>query len=139
MGDKIVIKKLQHHVFFVRSLEEAKAFYMDVLHINFSADNSPDSSAAMSLIGQSMNFYSFGKYHHDLCLVHNPKLTMKPDDDFLHFTLKLNTDKNLEILKQRLSAKKIPYREGRVLQSQAQDINAINFNDPSGNLIEIIE
>ena len=126
-------------MFFVRSLEEAKEFYMDVLDLNFSADNSPHSSAAMSLIGQSMNFYSFGEYHHDLCFVHNPKFSMKPDDDFMHFTLKLNPEENFEILKQRLAAKKITFREGRVLQSQNQNFNAIHFKDPSGNLIEIVE
>ena len=139
MAEKIRMKRLQHHVFFVRSLEEARQFYTDIFDINFSADNSPKSSAAMKLIGQSMNFYSFGTYHHDLCFVHNPKFKMRPDDDMLHVSLKLNPSKSLSDLKARLTNKKISFREGRVLQSQDQTIQAIHFQDPSGNLLEIIE
>ncbi len=134
-----VVKKLQHHVFFVHSLEVSKQFYMDVLDINFSADNSPTTSAAMYLIGQSMNFYSFGKYHHDICLVHNPKFKMVPDDDMLHVTFKLNPSKKLVHLKEKLQQKNISFKEGRILQSQNQAVNAIHFKDPSGNVLEIIE
>ena len=139
MKNKIIMKKLQHHVFFVHSLAESKQFYIDILDINFSADNSPTTSAAMYLIGQSMNFYSFGKYHHDICLVHNPKFKMVSDDDMLHVTLKLNPSKKLEEFRQRLRDKNIAFVDGRVLKSQNQTINALHFKDPSDNVLEIIE
>lgn len=136
---KIRVSRLQHHVFFVRSLEEAREFYTDIFDLNFSADNSPTSSAAMFLIGQSMNFYSFGYYHHDLCFVHNPKFEMKADDDMLHITLELAPEKELAELEERLNKRKHAYKKGRLLASQDQSVDGLHFQDPSGNLIEVIK
>ena len=47
---------------------------MRLFDLQFSALNHPDSSAAMRLSRQEMHFFSFGFYHHDLCLVKHDKL-----------------------------------------------------------------
>ena len=59
---------------------------MKLFDLQFSALNHPDSSAAMRLSNQEMHFFSFGFYHHDLCLVKHHKLKMD-NNSMLHFTL----------------------------------------------------
>ena len=82
----IAAAKLQHHVIYVSDLKQSKDFYMKLFDLQFSALNHPDSSAAMRLSNQEMHFFSFGFYHHDLCLVKHHKLNMD-NNSMLHFTL----------------------------------------------------
>ena len=82
----IAAAKLQHHVIYVSDLKRSKDFYMKLFDLQFSALNHPDSSAAMRLSNQEMHFFSFGFYHHDLCLVKHHKLKMD-NNSMLHFTL----------------------------------------------------
>lgn len=72
------VSKFQHHVFYVSDLERSKAFYSRLLDLQLSALNHPDSSAGMRLARQMMQFYSFGYYHHDICLVQ--MLDHQPDN-----------------------------------------------------------
>jgi catechol 2,3-dioxygenase-like lactoylglutathione lyase family enzyme len=82
----IAAAKLQHHVIYVSDLNRSKDFYVKLFDLQFSALNHPDSSAAMRLSNQEMHFFSFGFYHHDLCLVKHHKLKMD-NNSMLHFTL----------------------------------------------------
>ena len=82
----IAAAKLQHHVIYVSDLKRSKDFYMKLFDLQFSALNHPDSSAAMRLSKQEMHFFSFGFYHHDICLVKHHKLKMD-NDSMLHFSL----------------------------------------------------
>ncbi|MEM6485539.1 MAG: VOC family protein, partial [Pseudomonadota bacterium] len=63
------VENFQHHVFYVSDMETSKQFYTRLFDLQISALNHPDSSAAMRLSRQEMQFYSFGFYHHDVCLV----------------------------------------------------------------------
>jgi predicted enzyme related to lactoylglutathione lyase len=81
---KIAAAKLQHHVIYVSDLKKSKDFYMKLFDLQFSALNHPDSSAAMRLSHQEMHFFSFGFYHHDICLVKHHKLKMD-NSSMLHF------------------------------------------------------
>ena len=59
---------------------------MKLFDLQFSALNHPDSSAAMRLSHQEMHFFSFGFYHHDICLVKHHKLKMD-NGSMMHFSL----------------------------------------------------
>ena len=59
---------------------------MRLFDLQFSALNHPDSSAAMRLSHQEMHFFSFGFYHHDICLVKHHKLKMD-NGSMMHFSL----------------------------------------------------
>ena len=78
--------KFQHHVFYVEDLKRSKEFYIQLFDLQFSALNHPDSSAAMRISQQEMHFFSFGFYHHDLCMVKHHKLTMD-NNSMLHYTM----------------------------------------------------
>ncbi len=139
MSSPIEIKKLQHHVFYVRELEESLAFYKDLFNVQFSARNHPDSSAAMRMAKQIMYFVSFGYYHHDLCFVENKNLTYD-NDEMLHMTLQLREEHSINQLKEKLKERNIVPKEGRLIAS-ARPIpgkQAICFPDPSGHWLEVI-
>ncbi len=73
----IAAAKLQHHVIYVSDLRRSKDFYTKLFDLQFSALNHPDSSAAMRLAQMEMHFFSFGFYHHDICLVKHHKLKIQ--------------------------------------------------------------
>ena len=60
------------------------AFYKNLFNLQFSARNHPDSSAAMRLANMEMRFFSFGRYHHDICLVKHGQLKMD-NGSMMHF------------------------------------------------------
>lgn len=135
---RIPVSKLQHHVFYVTDLHRSKAFYTELFDLQFSALNHPDSSAAMRLSQQEMHFFSFGFYHHDICLVKHHKLTMD-NESMLHFSLALNDDGAFDQVKWRAMKMKLPILADRMLASAKPVARAFRIQDPDKHWIEIIE
>ena len=136
---KITAAKLQHHVIYVSDLKRSKDFYMKLFDLQFSALNHPDSSAAMRLSNQEMHFFSFGFYHHDLCLVKHHKLTMD-NASMLHFTLVARDFDAFDAIRARAVAMGIPVRDGRLIASAKTKPGqrAFCLQDPDCHWIEII-
>ena len=136
----IVVKKLQHHVFYVDDLARSKVFYMCLFDLQFSALNHPDSSAAMRLSHQEMHFFSFGFYHHDICLVKHHKLKMD-NGSMLHFSLVARDAAAFDGIRRRANELGVPTREGRMIASAktASGQRAFCVQDPNRHWLEIIE
>lgn len=132
--------KLQHHVIYVSDLKRSKDFYTNLFDLQFSALNHSDSSAAMRLSHQEMHFFSFGFYHHDLCLVKHHKLKMD-NNSMLHFTLVARDKAAFDGIRARATAMGIPLRDGRLIGSAKTSPRqrAICLQDPDRHWIEIIE
>lgn len=123
--------KFQHLVLFTSDLAASSKWYQKIFRLQFSAKNHPDSSAAMRLSEQTMYFYSFGYYHHDLAFA--AKKGVRPDNtSLLYFSMRLKQTESLADLKTRLEKEQIAYRKGRILQSANIPANtqAIHFLDP---------
>jgi catechol 2,3-dioxygenase-like lactoylglutathione lyase family enzyme len=135
---RIPVTNLQHHVFYVTDLERSKAFYTKLFDLQFSALNHPDSSAAMRLSQQEMHFFSFGFYHHDICLVKHHKLQMD-NNSMLHFSLVVRDAKAFEEIRCRAQDMALPIRKGRMLASARPAWRAFCLQDPDNHWIEIIE
>jgi len=137
---KIAAAKLQHHVIYVTDLQRSKDFYMKLFDLQFSALNHPDSSAAMRLSNQQMHFFSFGFYHHDICLVKHHKLKMD-NGSMLHFTLVARDGGAFDAIRARAAAMAIPVRGGRLIASAktAPGQRSFCLQDPDRHWIEIIE
>lgn len=131
--------KFQHHVFYVEDLKRSKDFYMQLFDLQFSALNHPDSSAAMRMSHQEMHFFSFGFYHHDLCMVKHHKLKMD-NHSMLHYTMAALDKTVFDQILGRAKALNITCREGRMLASaeMKETWQAFNFQDPDNHWIEII-
>ncbi len=131
--------KFQHHVFYVEDLKRSKDFYMKLFDLQFSALNHPDSSAAMRMSQQEMHFFSFGFYHHDVCMVKHHKLKMD-NDAMLHFTMVARDKIEFAQIAKRAEEMRIPFREGRILASATMEKSwkAFHFQDPDHHWIEII-
>ncbi len=136
----IAAAKLQHHVIYVSDLKRSKDFYMKLFDLQFSALNHPDSSAAMRLSNQQMHFFSFGFYHHDLCLVKHHKLKMD-NNSMLHFSLVARDKAAFDGIRARATAMGIPVRDGRLIASvkTSPGQRAFCLQDPDRHWIEIIE
>jgi catechol 2,3-dioxygenase-like lactoylglutathione lyase family enzyme len=139
MQNPVVVNKLQHHVFYVKNLEESRKFYVDLFDVQFSARNHQDSSAAMRMQNQAMYFFSFGHYHHDICLVEAPNINFD-NDEMLHMTFVLRENQTIDELKARLKSKQIVWKEGRLIASAKAPTGkqAINFPDPNGHWVEVL-
>jgi catechol 2,3-dioxygenase-like lactoylglutathione lyase family enzyme len=137
---QIAVAKLQHHVIYVSDLERSKDFYTKLFDLQFSALNHPDSSAAMRLANMEMRFFSFGFYHHDICLVKHRKLKMH-NGSMLHFTLVARDRAAFEAIRQRARELGIPTRDGRLIASAKAlpGARAFCLQDPDRHWIEIIE
>ncbi len=131
--------KLQHLVIYVDDLERSKDFYTKLFDLQFSALNHPDSSAAMRLAHQQMHFFSFGFYHHDLCLVKHHRLQMD-NGSMMHYSLVARDAAGFDALVERLREMNVPHREGRLLASAKVEpgSRAVCFQDPNGHWIEIL-
>ena len=70
----------------------------------------------MRLSNQEMHFFSFGFYHHDLCLVKHHKLKMD-NNSMLHFTLVARDKAAFDGIRARAAAMGIPVRDGRLIAS----------------------
>src|SRR5579872_1552113 len=112
--ERIIAAKLQHHVIYVSDLRRSKDFYMKLFDLQFSALNHPDSSAAMRLSNQEMHFFSFGFYHHDLCLVKHHMLKMD-NNSMLHFALVARDRAAFDGIRARAVGMGIPVRDGRLI------------------------
>ena len=131
--------KFQHHVFYVKYLKRSKDFYMRLFDLQFSALNHPDSSAAMKLSSQEMHFFSFGFYHHDICIVKHHALEMD-NNSMLHYTMVVRDKVAFEQVRRNARGLNIVLKNERVLKSaQMQDgWKAISFQDPDKHWIEIL-
>jgi catechol 2,3-dioxygenase-like lactoylglutathione lyase family enzyme len=134
-----IVGKFQHHVFYVEDLQRSKEFYMQLFDLQFSALNHPDSSAAMRLSHQEMHFFSFGFYHHDICMVKHHRLKMD-NGSMLHYTMVAKDQTAFENILEKARAMRIPMREGRMLPSakMASAWQAFCFQDPDGHWIELL-
>ena len=130
--------KLQHHVFYVTDLKRSRDFYVKLLDLQFSARNHPDSSAAMRLVDQEMNFFSFGYHHHDLCFVQNNKLKMD-NGSMLHFGLTIRDSTTFDAVRDRALYMGLKIREGRMLASARPVEKAFCVQDPDNHWIEILQ
>ena len=134
-----MVSKFQHFVFYVNDLEESRAFYMQLLDLQLSALNHPDSSAAMRLADQEMRFLSFGFYHHDICLVKHRKLQMD-NDSLLHYTMVIRDQSAYSKTLENAKKMAIPMKEGRMIKSAKMEDSwkAFCFQDPNKHWIELI-
>lgn len=134
-----MVSKFQHHVFYVEDLMRSKDFYMQLFDLQFSALNHPDSSAAMKLSKQEMHFFSFGFYHHDICMVKHHKLKMD-NNSMLHYSMVVRDKNGFEKIQQTAKAMNIPLRQGRMLQSALMkpEWQAFCFQDPDKHWVEIL-
>ena len=136
----IAAAKLQHHVIYVSDLNRSKDFYTKLLDLQFSALNHPDSSAAMRLAHMEMHFFSFGFYHHDICLVKHHKLNMD-NGSMLHVSLVARDQAAFDAIQRRAKGLAIPTRDGRLIASAnaLPGQRAFCLQDPDHHWIEIIE
>jgi predicted enzyme related to lactoylglutathione lyase len=139
-SERVVAEKLQHHVIYVSDLAKSKDFYEKLFDLQFSALNHPDSSAAMRLANMEMRFFSFGYYHHDICLVKHRKLKMD-NGSMLHFSLVARDGDCFDAIRDRARQMKIEVHEGRLLTSAKQHpgARAFWFQDRDGHCIEVLE
>jgi len=137
---RIVAAKLQHHVIYVSDLQRSKDFYTRLFDLQFSALNHPDSSAAMRLAQMEMHFFSFGFYHHDICLVKHHKLRMD-NGSMLHFSLVARDRLAFDAIRSRANQIGAPVRDGRLIASArtSPGQRAFCLRDPDNHWIEIIE
>jgi catechol 2,3-dioxygenase-like lactoylglutathione lyase family enzyme len=135
----VAAAKLQHHVIYVDDLAKSKDFYIDLFDLQLSALNHPDSSAAMRLSKQEMHFFSFGFYHHDICLVKHHRLKMD-NGSMLHFCLVARDAAAFDDIRQRAARMALPQREGRMLASAKilPGQRAFCVQDPNFHWLEII-
>lgn len=134
----IPVTQLQHHVIYVDDLARSKAFYMQLLDLQFSALNHPDSSAAMRLSKQEMHFFSFGFHHHDICLVKHHKLQMD-NNSMMHFCLAARDSESFAAIRKRAVEMGLAVKEGRMITSALPVRCAFCVQDPSGHWLEIVE
>ncbi len=134
-----IVGKFQHHVFYVEDLQRSKDFYTQLFDLQFSALNHPDSSAAMRLSHQEMHFFSFGFYHHDICMVKHHRLKMD-NGAMLHYSMVAQDEAAFGNIRENARAMGIPLREGRMLPSakMAPGWQALCFQDPDRHWIEIL-
>ena len=134
-----MVSKFQHHVFYVQDLERSKDFYMKLFDLQFSALNHPDSSAAMRLSNQEMHFFSFGFYHHDICIVKHHKLRMD-NNSMLHYSMVVRDKNAFGKIQERAVSMGALYRKGRMLPSAEIKASwqAFCIRDPDNHWIEIL-
>ena len=140
LKERIVADKLQHHVIYVDDLDRSTAFYTKLFDLQFSAHNHPDSSAAMRLSQQQMHFFSFGFYHHDICLVKHLKCKMD-NGSMMHFALVARDAAAFDAIRRRASEMGVETRDGRLIAS-AKAVpggRAFHFRDPNNHWIEILQ
>ncbi len=136
----IAAAQLQHHVIYVSDLNRSKDFYTKLFDLQFSALNHPDSSAAMRVAHMEMHFFSFGFYHHDVCLVKHHKLNMD-NGSMLHVSLVARDRAAFDAIQRRAKELSIRTRDGRLIASARAlpGQRAFCLQDPDHHWIEIIE
>ena len=94
----------------------------------------------MRLANMEMHFFSFGFYHHDICLVKHHKLKMD-NGSMLHFSLVARDRAAFDAIRQRAKELGVATRDGRLIAS-AKPLpggRAFCLQDPDRHWIEIIE
>ena len=138
LAPRVVAEKLQHHVIYVRDLEESLGFYTKLFNLQVSARNHPDSSAAMRLANMEMRFFSFGHYHHDICFVKHGKLTMD-NGSMLSFALVARGREAFDAVRARAAQMGVTIHEGRLLKSAKSGGRAFWLQDPNNHVVEVLE
>ena len=94
----------------------------------------------MRLSNQEMHFFSFGFYHHDICLVKHHKLRMD-NGSMLHFSLVARDAAAFDAIRRRVAEMGIPVREGRLIASSRTSPaqRAFCIQDPDHHWIEITQ
>jgi len=131
--------KLQHLVLYVKDIMVSHNWYRNLFGLQFSAQNDPNGSAAMSVISQSMHFFSFGHYHHDLAFC-TRKGVMPDNTSLLNYAVRLSEDTTISEFINRLEEHSIQYEEGRLLKSARvpSGHKVIRLIDPNGYWVEVI-
>ncbi len=131
--------KFQHLVLFTKDLVKSHKWYRRLFNLQFSAQNDPNGSAAMSVLKQSMHFFSFGYYHHDLALCER-KGIMPDNTSIVNYAMRLRDNTTLAEFITRLEKENIPYKKERILKSARtpDGLQAVSFKDPNGYWIEVL-
>ena len=82
----IAAAKLQHHVIYVERPQQIERLLHEAVRPAILGAQSSRQQRRDAPVQQEMHFFSFGFYHHDICLVKHHKLKMD-NDSMLHFSL----------------------------------------------------
>jgi catechol 2,3-dioxygenase-like lactoylglutathione lyase family enzyme len=137
------IRCVGHIAVFVNDTTASRAFYEDVLNLQWSQTDTPDMTALTRIINQSLCFMSCGdKQHHDLVLVEQftgkgQTVPVQPDG-LLHLTFALRPGQTLETIAARARARGQTVVEGSVFPALTGNRPAIYFRDPNGHVVEVL-
>jgi catechol 2,3-dioxygenase-like lactoylglutathione lyase family enzyme len=137
------IRGLGHIAVFVNDSVASRAFYEDVLDLQWSQTDTPDMTALTRIINQSLCFMSCGdQQHHDLVLVEQfakgGKTVPVEPDDLLHLTFVLRPGQTLETVAARARARGQMVVERPVFPELSGSTPAIHFRDPNGHIVEVL-
>jgi catechol 2,3-dioxygenase-like lactoylglutathione lyase family enzyme len=137
------IRGVGHIAIFVNDTAESKAFYEDVLDLQWSQTDTPDMTPLTRIINQSLCFMSCGDdQHHDLVLVEQfakggRSVPVEPDD-LLHLSFVLRPGQTLETVAARARARGQMVVERPVFPDLSGNTPAIHFCDPNGHIVEVL-
>lgn len=137
------IRGVGHIAVFVNDTAESKAFYEDVLDLQWSQTDTPDMTALTRIINQSLCFMSCGdRQHHDLVLVEQftkeGKTVPVQPDDLLHLTFALRSGQTLETIAARVRGREQLVVDRPVFPELNGNTRAIHFRDPNGHIVEVL-
>ena len=136
------IRGVGHVAIFVNNTAASRAFYEDVLDLQWSQTDTPDMTPLTRMLGQSLCFMSCGdRQHHDLVLVEQftkagQTVPVQPDD-LLHLAFALRPGQTLEMIAARAQAQGQAVTEGPIFPTLNANTRAIHFRDPNGHLVEV--
>ncbi|HEX8982464.1 MAG TPA: VOC family protein [Ktedonobacterales bacterium] len=131
-----------HIAVFVNDTAASRAFYEDVLDLQWSQTDTPDMTPLTRIINQSLCFMSCGdRRHHDLVLVEQftkdgQTVPVQPDD-LLHLAFTLRSAQTLESIAARVRARGQMVVEKPVFPALTGNRPAIHFRDPNGHVVEV--
>jgi catechol 2,3-dioxygenase-like lactoylglutathione lyase family enzyme len=136
------IRGVGHIAVFVNDTAASRAFYEDVLDLQWSQTDTPDMTPLTRIINQSLCFMSCGdRQHHDLVLVEQftkgGKTVPVGPDDLLHLAFVLRAGQTLETIAARARARGQTVVERAVFPALTGDTPAIHFLDPNGHVVEV--
>ncbi len=137
------IRGVGHIAIFVNDTAASRAFYEDVLDLQWSQTDTPDMTALTRILGQSLCFMSCGdRQHHDLVLVEqftkSGKTIPVQPDDLHHLAFALRPGQTLETIAARARAQGQAVAEGPAFPALTGSTPAIHFRDPNGHLVEVL-
>ncbi len=137
------IRGVGHIAIFVNNTAESRAFYEDVLDLQWSQTDTPDMTPLTRILDQSLCFMTCGgDQHHDLVLVEEftkagKTVPVRPDD-LLHLSFVLRPEQTLESIAARARARGQTVAEGSVFPALTGNRHAISFRDPNGHVVEVL-